>query len=78
MDRIGNRLRELREARELKRQDLAVEFSVDPTTVYRWETGASEIDDVTKLALARFFGVSPEHLMGWDRTDVKADSEVVV
>ena len=64
-----NRIRELRDAAGLKRQDIAVELGVDPTTVYRWETGANAIDDSVKLVLARRFGVTVEHLMGWDRTD---------
>lgn len=63
----NNRLRELREGKELKRQELAVELGVDPSTVYRWETGGVEITDETKDRLADFFKVSKAHLMGWDR-----------
>lgn len=63
---ISNRLRELREARDLKRYDLAAALRVDQSTVVRWEQGAA-IPDRQKLALAAFFQVSPAHLMGWDR-----------
>lgn len=62
-----NRLRELRELRGLKRHELAVEFGVDPSTIYRWETGAELGDEDMKAKVAEFFGVSREHLMGWDR-----------
>ncbi len=74
MERNQPRIRQLRETQTppLKRQELAVEFGVDPTTVYRWETGATEIDDDTKRRLAKRFGVSIEHLMGWDRDDSRA------
>ena len=63
----GNRLRELREAKGLKRHELAVDLDVDPSTVYRWETGSAEMDDETKGIVAKYFGISREHLMGWDR-----------
>lgn len=72
MRRNGNRIRDLREATGLKRHELAVELGVDPTTVYRWEKGTTAIDDDTKHQLAARFGVSIEHLMGWDRTEAAA------
>lgn len=67
-----NRLGELREAQGLNVPKFAVAFGVDPSTVYRWERGTTEIDDATKGRLASYFGVSIEHLMGWDRTEAKA------
>lgn len=60
-----NRLRELRESRKLKRHELAVELGVDPSTVYRWETGKGEMDDDTKIKVAAHFEVTPGYLMGW-------------
>ena len=62
-----NRVRELRVARELKQYDLAAELRVDQSTVARWERNVGSIPDEKKLALAELFGVSVEHLMGWDR-----------
>lgn len=60
-----NRLRQLREQRGLKRYELAALIQVDPSTVYRWETG--RVPDEAKLLLAAFYDVTPEYLMGWDR-----------
>jgi transcriptional regulator with XRE-family HTH domain len=59
----ANRLRELREARDLKLYDLAARFRVDPSTVYRWET--VRVPDEAKLQLAEFYGVTVAYLMGW-------------
>lgn len=72
MERNQNRIRDLREAEGVKRHELAVDLGVDPTTVYRWETGATEVGDETKRRLAQRFGVSIEHLMGWDRLEQAA------
>jgi hypothetical protein len=40
--------------------------SVYESTVSRWETGEVPPPDRVKLALAKFYGVTPEFLMGWD------------
>jgi transcriptional regulator with XRE-family HTH domain len=61
-----NRLRELREARGLKLYDISAAVRADPGTISRWERGLSDIPDETKLELAKFFGVTRAHLMGWD------------
>lgn len=66
-----NRLRELREAKGLKRHELAVAFDVDPATVYRWETGKGEMGDDRKAEVADYFGVTRAQLMGWDREEAK-------
>ena len=66
IDLPANRLRELREAAGLKHYDIAARFRVDPSTVYRWERGASPIPDEIKLALATMFEVPASHLMGWE------------
>lgn len=59
-----NRLRELREGRDLKPYDLAAKLRVDPSTIYRWERDGG-IPDPLKLELAEFFGVTGAYLMGW-------------
>lgn len=66
---VGNRIRELRTARQLKQYDLAAELRVDQSTVARWERNVGSIPDDKKLALAQLFEVSVEHLMGWDREE---------
>ena len=60
-----NRLRELRESRELKLYDIAARYRKDPSTVHRWESGRALVPDEIKLDLADFYGVTVAHLMGW-------------
>lgn len=62
----ANRLKELRQGRELKTYDIASELRVDPGTVWRWENGATQVPDWAKLRLAALFGVTPSYLMGWE------------
>jgi transcriptional regulator with XRE-family HTH domain len=60
-----NRLKELRDKRDLKPYDIAARFRVDQSTVARWENGTSRVPDELKLQLADFYGVTPAYLMGW-------------
>ncbi len=60
-----NRLRELRQERDLKLYDIAARYRKDPSTVMRWESGHSMVPDEIKLDLASFYGVTVAHLMGW-------------
>jgi transcriptional regulator with XRE-family HTH domain len=65
-----NRLLELYENAAMRRSEVAALCKVGERSVYRWERGEVAIPDEHKLALAQFFGVSPEHLMGWDRQPI--------
>lgn len=62
---VVNRLRELRGS--TRRHELAIEVGVDPTTIYRWETGRSPIPDDMKRVLADKLGVTVSELMGWEK-----------
>ena len=68
----ANRLQELRESRGLRPYNVAhllgesTGDTVDPSTIWRWETGRSPIRDDYKFALAELFDVTVAHLMGWD------------
>lgn len=61
-----NRIQELCKATGTKRAEIAVKCKVDPSTVWRWETGKSTIPDDKKFLLAELFGVSVTWLMGWE------------
>lgn len=61
-----NRIGELRSARGLKREELAVALRVNPSTVRRWETGAVDVPPKWMHVLAEFFGVSIPWLMCWE------------
>lgn len=62
----GNRIAELRRARDMKLYDISYTLRVDPSTVSRWESGETTIPDPQKLKLAELFDVSVAYLMGWE------------
>ncbi len=62
----ANRLRALRVAAGSTQANLAEQIGVDIATISRWEDGKSGIADGRKAELALIFGVTREHLMGWD------------
>ena len=59
---IGKNLRELRQARNLKQEDVADALGVPPPTYSSWERGRTQPDVDTILQLARFFDASVERL----------------
>lgn len=60
------RLRRLRESRDLLQKDLAELLGVDRTTYVKYETGKSEPGHETLVRLANFFNVSTDYLLGND------------
>ena len=59
-----NRLRELREDRDLKQKDLADLLKVHQTTYSDYELGRLNIPISVLHALADFYGVSIDYLLG--------------
>ena len=64
-----NRLRDLREDRDLKQKDLARVLQIHQTTYSDYELGYLNVPVEALHALADFYGVSVDYLLG--RTDVK-------
>ena len=64
-----NRIRDLREDRDLKQKDLAKLLQVHQSTYSDYELGNLNIPVNALHALADFYGVSVDYLLG--RTDVK-------
>jgi transcriptional regulator with XRE-family HTH domain len=63
----GNRLKELREARGLKLRELVPVCERDQSMVWRYEDGTTPIPQDVLRRLCTFYGVTAEHLLGWDR-----------
>ena len=61
------RLKELREKRRISQVRLAMDMNMNQTTISRYETGEREADYETLIAIADYFGVSIDYLLG--RTD---------
>lgn len=58
------RLRDLREDRDLNQRALADLLNVSQTTYSRYESGALDIPSVSLIKLARFYGTSIDYLVG--------------
>ena len=63
------RLKELREERRLSQDGLALKLNVSQSTISAYEVGDRTPDLETLIAIAQFFGVSPDYLAG--QSDLK-------
>ena len=68
-----NRLRELREAADLSKVELALKLEVSEDTVTRLEDPATVIPSKYIPALAHLLQTTAEYLMGWDRSPALAE-----
>jgi len=66
--KLGKRLRQLLEERELTQRDLAKRFGWGESTVAHWVAGSREPDLDTVEVLADFFGVTIDYLLGRTNT----------
>ena len=64
-----NRIRDLREDRDLKQKDIAEYLQIHQTTYSDYELGNLNIPVIILHKLADFYGVSVDYLIG--RTNVK-------
>lgn len=61
------RLKELRKKRHLSQITLAMELNMNQNSISRYENGEREADYATLIAIADYFNVSIDYLLG--RTD---------
>ncbi len=59
-----NRIKELREARDIQQKELAISIGVSQPTVSDWESGRKTPSAKSTMKLSSFFDVSVEYLMG--------------
>lgn len=64
MERFGERLRDLRRGMDLTQKKLADVFQTTNSSVCDWECGRSQPDLETLVALADFFDVTTDYLLG--------------
>lgn len=62
--KFHERLKELREEKNLTQQQLAEILSVHQTSITNWENGTNETDFATLIKLAKFFDVATDYLLG--------------
>ncbi|MBQ3640069.1 MAG: helix-turn-helix transcriptional regulator [Clostridia bacterium] len=68
-----NRIRDLREDRDMRQSDLSAATGIDQRTISNYETEKTFPDSAALIRLADFFGVSIDYLVG--RTDRDLFSE---
>ena len=61
---IGERLRLLRKNRKISQEALAEAIGVRKSTVSQYETNINDPSDPVKIAIAKYFNVSIDYLMG--------------
>lgn len=66
MDRFPERLRKLRESKRMKRCVLAELCGMNKSMISRYERGEMEPKATALAALADFFGVTIDYLLGRD------------
>ncbi|MFP4187719.1 MAG: helix-turn-helix domain-containing protein [Acholeplasmataceae bacterium] len=76
-EQIGNRIRRLRQERNLSQKRFANELGFNsPSTVSAWENGKGQLSSDIIISIADYFGVSTDYLLvGHERND--ADAEVL-
>ena len=59
-----NRIKDLREDRDLRQLDVAQAVGIDQRSLSNYETGKTNPDSETVIRLAKFFGVTCDYLLG--------------
>ena len=72
---MSNRIKDLREDRDMRQSDLANAVGIDQRTISNYETGKTNPDSESLIKLADFFGVSIDYLVGRIPTDYTHSSE---
>ena len=72
-----NRIRDLREDRDLRQTDVANATGIDQKTLSNYETGKTKPDSDALTRLADFFNVSIDYLTGRVKTDFYSKEKTV-
>ncbi len=72
-----NRLRSLREDKDLRQIDVAVAVGIDQRSLSNYETGKTLPDAGAIIKLAKFFNVSCDYLLGVTDTDLNSPKEII-
>lgn len=69
---IGRKIQELRKQKNIKQEELAAELGVTAAAVSKWENGYTLPDILMLCALADFFEVTTDELLGRNTTQKQA------
>lgn len=77
MDMIKNRIRDLREDRDLRQIDVSNATGIDQKTLSNYETGKTNPDSYSIIKLAEFFGVTTDYLLGYSSSNISSGKDVI-
>ncbi len=72
-----NRIKELREDRDLRQIDISEKVGIDQKTLSNYETGKTNPDSFAIIKLAEFFGVTCDYLLGVSERNLLNADEVL-
>ncbi|MDE6605383.1 MAG: helix-turn-helix domain-containing protein [Clostridia bacterium] len=72
-----NRIKSLREDRDLRQIDVAIATGIDQRSLSNYETGKTKPDSEAIVRLAEFFGVSCDYLLGVSDTDLSSKDDII-
>ena len=72
---IGDRLLELRKAKNLSQEDVANELDVSRQTVSKWETNQSTPDFDKIVPICKYFGITADELLTGNKNIVEAEAD---
>jgi transcriptional regulator with XRE-family HTH domain len=67
-------MKELRESRKLSQQSMSFVCNVSQTMISKYELGQAEPDIQTLIAIARYFSVSVDYLIGLSDDKISVDT----
>lgn len=70
----GNRIKKLREEKQMKQDELAKILSISPSAIGMYERDEREPNDEITLKLAEYFNVSTDYLLG--KSDIRNPEEL--
>ncbi|MBR5527722.1 MAG: helix-turn-helix transcriptional regulator [Clostridia bacterium] len=77
MNQYKNRIRDLREDRDLRQIDVANATGIDQKTLSNYETGKTNPDSYSIIRLAEFFGVTTDYLLGCSDSSFRSKKDVL-
>lgn len=72
-----NRLRDLREDRDLKQIDVSTATGIDQRTLSNYETGKTNPDSFAIIKLCDFYNVSADYLLGREVEEKNSNNEII-
>lgn len=72
-----NRIRELREDRDLRQIDVSNATGIDQKTLSNYETGRTNPDSSAIIKLADFFGVTCDYLLGITERNIQNVNDLI-